>query len=203
MSEYFFGILSPFKTVQAQTSSVNITDGLGEIQQQTQLSSNLPQIIGNIVRVVFGLLGIILFLLFFYAGFIWMTARGNDEQVDKAKRIIKNAIIGTVVVLLSYALSQGILYLLGVGRNNTGGLFGGSGADVTQGNFDGSGALGGGQAISTGHYIPRDCQKYRSKYYNCHASGKVFGERRRRLPRSAECTQASPRRLQTRITRCC
>jgi hypothetical protein len=44
----FFGILSPFKTVQAQTSSVNITDGLGEIQQQTQLSSNLPQIIGNI-----------------------------------------------------------------------------------------------------------------------------------------------------------
>jgi cbb3-type cytochrome oxidase subunit 3 len=139
----FFGILSPFKTVQAQTSSVNITDGLGEIQQQTQLSSNLPQIIGNIVRVVFGLLGIILFLLFFYAGFIWMTARGNDEQVDKAKRIIKNAIIGTVVVLLSYALSQGILYLLGVGRNNTGGLFGGSGADVTQGNFDGSGALGG------------------------------------------------------------
>jgi hypothetical protein len=82
-----------------------------------------------------------------------MTARGNDEQVDKAKRIIKNAIIGTVVVLLSYALSQGILYLLGVGRNNTGGLFGGSGADVTQGNFDGSGALGG---VIKDHYPARD-----------------------------------------------
>jgi peptidoglycan biosynthesis protein MviN/MurJ (putative lipid II flippase) len=65
---------------------------------------------------------VITFGIIFYAGFLWMTARGNDEQVDKAKRIIKNAIIGTVVVLLSYALSQGILYLLGARHHRAAGV---------------------------------------------------------------------------------
>lgn len=135
----------------AQTSA-NLSEGLPEVGRQTGLSSDLGQIITRIVNVVFGILGILIFLLFFYAGFLWMTARGNEEQVDTAKRIIKNAIIGAVVVLLSYSLAQGILYLLGVNRGGPGGL-GGGGATVEGGNFEGSGALGG---IIKDHYPTRD-----------------------------------------------
>jgi len=41
-----------------------------------------------------------------YGGFIWMIARGNEGEVTKAKDLIQAAIIGLVVVLAAYAITQ-------------------------------------------------------------------------------------------------
>jgi len=43
--------------------------------------------------------------LIIYAGFLWMTAGGNPEQVDKAKQWLTNAIIGLAIILAAYAIS--------------------------------------------------------------------------------------------------
>ena len=42
---------------------------------------------------------VIMFLL--YAGFLFVTAAGNDDQVNKAKGILKWAVIGIVVMILA------------------------------------------------------------------------------------------------------
>lgn len=65
----------------------------------------LPILIGKIIRTVLGLLGIIFLVLMVYAGFLWMTARGEEEPVTKAKDIIKQSIIGVIIVFLAYALT--------------------------------------------------------------------------------------------------
>src|SRR3989344_1595220 len=39
-----------------------------------------------------------------YGGYTWMTAAGNPDNVDKGKRILVNAVIGLVVILISYAV---------------------------------------------------------------------------------------------------
>ena len=147
-----FSIITPFSSVHAQTTSLNVSEGLSDIQGQTGLSGDLGKIIGNIVNIVFGLIGAIIFILFFYAGYLWMTAAGNEEQVENAKRIIKNAIIGAFVVLCSYALAQGVMYLFGVGRGGPSSPTG-PGAEVGGTNFEGSGALGG---IVKDHYPARN-----------------------------------------------
>jgi VIT1/CCC1 family predicted Fe2+/Mn2+ transporter len=67
--------------------------------------AQLPILIGKIIRTVLGLLGIIFLVLMVYAGFLWMTARGEEEPVSKAKDIIKQAIIGVIIVFLAYALT--------------------------------------------------------------------------------------------------
>jgi len=69
----------------------------------------LPVIIGNIIYAALSLTGVIFVLLTIYGGFIWMQARGNEEDVTKAKKIIESAIIGIIIVGLSFAITSFVI----------------------------------------------------------------------------------------------
>ena len=60
---------------------------------------------GMIIRSALGLLGIIFLALIVYAGFLWMTAGGNDEKIGDAKKFIFNGIIGLVIIMSAYAIT--------------------------------------------------------------------------------------------------
>lgn len=88
--------------------TVNDPLGLNCVQQGTggTLTDNDPRIIAaRVINVVLGVLGTIATILIFYAGFLWMTAAGNDEQITKAKSIMSAAVIGLVIILASYSIS--------------------------------------------------------------------------------------------------
>lgn len=85
----------------AQTGS---DDGAG--YESTGLwSKPIPEIIGQIVQIVLSFLGVIFLILMIYAGYTWMTARGNEQEVEKAKSLIRNALIGLIIVLAAYAIT--------------------------------------------------------------------------------------------------
>jgi hypothetical protein len=70
------------------------------------LTATDPRILASrVINVILGVLGTIATLLIFYAGFLWMTAAGNDDQIGKAKSIMSAAVIGLVVILASYSIS--------------------------------------------------------------------------------------------------
>lgn len=46
------------------------------------------------------------FVGFIYAGFLYVTAYGNDEQVQKSKKILIYAVAGLVLVILSFSIVQ-------------------------------------------------------------------------------------------------
>ncbi len=60
----------------------------------------------NIIAVFLGFLAIIALCLIVYAGFRWMTAGGNDDQIKEAKGMIKAAVLGIAVILASYSIAQ-------------------------------------------------------------------------------------------------
>jgi cytochrome bd-type quinol oxidase subunit 2 len=64
----------------------------------------------NLVLVVVGLIAIV-FLI--WGGFRYITSAGNEESAEKAKKTIQNAIIGLVVVILSYTVIIAISNFLG------------------------------------------------------------------------------------------
>lgn len=66
---------------------------------------NVPVLIGSVLGKVLGFTGTIFFVLVVYAGILWMTAAGNEEQTTKAKKILGAAIIGLVIVLSAYAIT--------------------------------------------------------------------------------------------------
>lgn len=93
--------------------AVGTISGPGGVQQGAGLGSGqtaeLPTIIGRVINVILGFLGIILLFYVLLAGFKWMTAGGNSKQTDEAKDMIKNAVIGMVIIVAGFAISNFVI----------------------------------------------------------------------------------------------
>ncbi|MDP2684448.1 MAG: hypothetical protein Q8P20_05325 [bacterium] len=68
-------------------------------------NEDIGSISGRVISVALSMVGLIFLLLMVYSGFLWMTARGEEEQVKKATSIIKGTVIGLVLVLSAYAIT--------------------------------------------------------------------------------------------------
>lgn len=82
--------------------------------------TTLAKIVGTVVRIFISLLGVIFISYTIYGGFLWMTAAGNDEKVTKAKHIIRDGVIGLIVILSA----AGIYYFVAEFLINTSGAGG-------------------------------------------------------------------------------
>lgn len=60
---------------------------------------------GQIIMVAMSFLGVTSLAFVVYAGYLWMTAAGNDEQVSSAKATLRNALIGLILILMAYSLT--------------------------------------------------------------------------------------------------
>jgi len=68
-----------------------------------------------IVRIIFyalGFLGVVFLVLILYAGFMWMTAGGNEERVATAKKIISQATVGLIIVITALAVTLFVFKVL-------------------------------------------------------------------------------------------
>jgi hypothetical protein len=75
--------------------------------------ATFESIIGQIITTALGLIGVIFLILAIYGGYTWMTAHGNDEMVEKARKTIVSAVIGLIIVLAAYAISRYIVSTIG------------------------------------------------------------------------------------------
>ncbi len=58
----------------------------------------------NFIEIFLGVVGLVAVAFLIYGGFRYITSAGNDETAESAKKTIQNAIIGLVVVILSYVI---------------------------------------------------------------------------------------------------
>ena len=72
-------------------------------------SMDVTNIVGNFITGFLALLGIIFIVLIILAGYNWMTAAGEEEKVNKAKDTLTRAIIGLVITVGAYAISQFVM----------------------------------------------------------------------------------------------
>jgi hypothetical protein len=118
----------------------NIDVGINEVGNAISLSSTDPRIIiARIINIVLLFLGVIAVGLIIYAGFIWMTSAGNDEKIEEAKKILKNAIIGLVIILSSWGIATFILNRLLQATGSNGSIWTGSSGNSS---LVGTGAIG-------------------------------------------------------------
>ena len=107
----FGGIITalalPF-VAKAGTALTNLSGSLGETSNAAGITTTktLPALVGSFIAAALGLLGVILVVLVVYAGFIWMTAQGNDEKIKKAKGMITSAVIGMIIIFAAYAITN-------------------------------------------------------------------------------------------------
>ncbi len=95
--------LSPVLAVGSlKDASKNLTPAATSAGYQ---EGNLGNITGQIINTALQLVGIIFLGLMVYAGYLWMTAQGAEDQVEKAKKIITSAIIGLILTMSAYAIT--------------------------------------------------------------------------------------------------
>lgn len=72
--------------------------GLGNIAlTDLDLRLFVMRIVGQLLTLV----GVIFIGLLIYAGALWMTSGGAEEQVSKAMKILKRSAVGVVIIMLS------------------------------------------------------------------------------------------------------
>lgn len=70
--------------------------GLGDV--------DFKQALINFINFALGLLGLIALIMVLIGGFRWLISMGEEEKVAVAKKTISSALIGMVLVLLSWAI---------------------------------------------------------------------------------------------------
>jgi uncharacterized membrane protein len=100
------------KTVFAQDINVNGMSIKGPLVGY----SSIADIINNVVPFVMTLAGIILFFILMWGGFDYVMSQGQPEKLKTANAKITAAVIGFVLLVLSFLITRVLSYIFGVGQ---------------------------------------------------------------------------------------
>lgn len=67
-------------------------------------TTNLTVLIGRVIAALMSIVGSLALLMFIYGGFLWMTARGNGDDVKKGKSIIVWSVAGLLLIFSAYII---------------------------------------------------------------------------------------------------
>ena len=110
-----------FFSTQAVMAAGTLDTGVTQVNQNINLSNSDPRTIATrIINVSLLFLGIIAVSIILWGGFIWMKSNGNEEQIEKAKKILKSGIIGLIIILSSWGIAYFVITRLW-GATNGGG----------------------------------------------------------------------------------
>lgn len=89
--------LPPCASAGGGGSSTALPNPLGTV-------TDISQIVGNVLRAMFGILGSIALLMFIYGGFTWLTSGGEAEKIKKGKDTMVWAVLGIAITFAAYTI---------------------------------------------------------------------------------------------------
>ncbi len=163
-----FFIVIPFFSIVQNSLAISITEdpcggnsclqaGIDEEKLPEELRNQdgegLKEKIISVINYILTFLGIALLIVIIYAGSLLIFSNGDDEAVGKAKTIILYAILGVVIIVLSYAIVTWIGNIMSdkdgsqfTGEESGGGSGGSSGGGSGVSGGDTPGSQGSGNA---------------------------------------------------------
>ncbi len=84
-----------------------------EFQGNAGIGDNtIAEVVGQVVKAVLSILGLVALVIFIIAGFQWMTSGGNKEKIQSAQKLMGAAVIGLVIIIIAYAAASFIISAL-------------------------------------------------------------------------------------------
>ena len=109
MKKLFYTLMFAIPAV-FNSKKVLAVDDFGLEDVDTALGEqDLKTSINAVINVVLGFLGILATVIILLGGFKWMTSQGNSDKVEEAKNLIKNGIIGLVIIFSAFAISSFVI----------------------------------------------------------------------------------------------
>ena len=116
--------------------------------------SGIATLIGRVIKAALGLVGAFALLMFVYGGFLMLASGGKGDQINKGKEVLIWAVIGLIVILGSYTLTDAVIRAITSGGTTGGGKEGGETTTTEQ----------------------TDCKDAHTGSYKCVASGESCPE---------------------------
>jgi len=66
--------------------------------------SNVTELIMRFIQILLAVAGLVAVIFLIIGGFRYITAGGNEETSESAKKTVTNAIIGIVIVILAFVI---------------------------------------------------------------------------------------------------
>lgn len=156
---FIFIIGAVFLTSQYSLAAI-VDTGTSTVDSSIKLSNTSPiKVVTSIINIFLGLLSLIAVSLVLYGGFIWMTSNGSEEKIGTAKKILRNAVVGLLIILSAWGIAYFILSRV---LTATGGI--GPGLDNCTNGAVISCGCGGEQTCNVGTWgpclgsVPADCE---------------------------------------------
>ncbi|MDZ4221355.1 MAG: pilin [Patescibacteria group bacterium] len=97
-------------SARGKLNAIGGITGLGQVD--VSHDAGLYTKISAIINILLGFIGVVALVYILYAGFRWITASGNEDQVTEARNNIRNAVIGLVVVFLAFVITNYVITAL-------------------------------------------------------------------------------------------
>ena len=118
MKKLFYTLMFAIPAVFNSTK-VLAQDAFGLNDVQTSLGDKpLKDSINAVINIALGFLGLLATVIILLGGFKWMTSQGNADKVEEAKNLIKNGIIGLVIIFSAFAISSFVITNMFEATNN-------------------------------------------------------------------------------------
>ena len=105
---------------QSKTGSTQFDSGLNSFvglfpRNGIAGSSSITDLIATVIQTLLFVAGAIAVLFIIVGGYWYITSTGNEEQAEKGRSTLINAIIGVVMILMAYVIVTVIANLVGGG----------------------------------------------------------------------------------------
>lgn len=77
--------------------------------------TNISSIMTNALPIIFAIAGLVLFLFLIWGGFDYLTSMGDPKKAEEARGKITNALIGFIIIFVSYWIVQVVIRVFNLG----------------------------------------------------------------------------------------
>ncbi len=93
----------PFSILAQDNLKSQVLDPLGQTTDAAgyDRAISITAAIGNLTKAFLAVFGAYFLFRTVYAGYLWFMAKGNEEQVQQAKEILKGAVFGVIVASMA------------------------------------------------------------------------------------------------------
>lgn len=97
-------VIDDLNYVAGQAKVIDATNPSGE--------PTIYDFIGKFINLFLAFIGVIFLVLIIFAGYTWMMARGNEQEIEKAVKLMENGAVGLVYIIMAYLIMNFVIFKL-------------------------------------------------------------------------------------------